>query len=259
MEPPIELSYFLDDPNSEMAIRECNRLAQLLSSMGACNLRDPRVTFQDNEVFLDMVETYFSQPEEIKLKDVRKEYDYQIGATPEGIEFPRCARDPKCKEMIEAMEPENQAHYPSTPDVKWRYFHRLGDLPPHTEFPSLNVPDVIPSGFPDWKTKMDNWGKKLMDSGITLAEMAAVGFQLPRDTFTRLMHQGPHLLAPTASDLGKYNSIDTILAGYHQDLNFVTLHGRSRFPGLYIWLRGGKKNSGIYAGRLFISPSRHAV
>ncbi len=47
----------------------------------------------------------------------------------------------------------------------------------------------------------------------------------------------PHLLAPTASDLVKYGKIDTILAGFHTDLNFLTIHGRSRYPGLHIWAR----------------------
>lgn len=47
----------------------------------------------------------------------------------------------------------------------------------------------------------------------------------------------PHLLAPTASDLQKYGNKDTILAGFHTDLNFLTIHGRSRFPGLHIWAR----------------------
>lgn len=32
-----------------------------------------------------------------------------------------------------------------------------------------------------------------------------------------------------------------MFAGYHYDLNFLTIHGRSRFPGLNIWLRNGQK------------------
>lgn len=51
----------------------------------------------------------------------------------------------------------------------------------------------------------------------------------------------PHLLAPTASDLVKYNEKDTILAGFHTDLNFLTIHGRSRYPGLHIWARNTGK------------------
>lgn len=47
----------------------------------------------------------------------------------------------------------------------------------------------------------------------------------------------PHILAPTASNLSLYGSKDTILAGFHTDLNFLTIHGRSRYPGLNIWAR----------------------
>ena len=88
-----------------------------------------------------------------------------------------------------------------------------------------------------------------------VAQMAALGMGLPRDTFIdagqygclssniislgtyRLRFARPHLLAPTASDLVKYNQKDTILAGFHTDLNFLTIHGRSRYPGLHIWAR----------------------
>jgi isopenicillin N synthase-like dioxygenase len=70
-----------------------------------------------------------------------------------------------------------------------------------------------------------------------LAEMAAVGLGLPRDAFSSAGTYGPHLLAPTASDLVKYGAKDTILAGFHTDLNFLTIHGRSRYPGLNIWAR----------------------
>lgn len=35
----------------------------------------------------------------------------------------------------------------------------------------------------------------------------------------------------------KYGEKDTILAGFHTDLNFLTIHGRSRYPGLNIWAR----------------------
>jgi isopenicillin N synthase-like dioxygenase len=29
--------------------------------------------------------------------------------------------------------------------------------------------------------------------------------------------------------------------GFHYDLNLLTIHGRSRFPGLHIWLRDGRR------------------
>lgn len=54
-------------------------------------------------------------------------------------------------------------------------------------------------------------------------------------------HISPHILAPTASDLNLYGKKDTILAGFHTDLNFLTIHGRSRYPGLHIWARNSGK------------------
>lgn len=58
---------------------------------------------------------------------------------------------------------------------------------------------------------------------------------------TQRFCDSPHLLAPTASDLVKYGQKDTILAGFHTDLNFLTIHGRSRYPGLNIWARNTGK------------------
>ncbi|KAF8047270.1 hypothetical protein N665_2426s0001 [Sinapis alba] len=40
--------------------------------------------------------------------------------------------------------------------------------------------------------------------------MAAIGFGLPKDAFTSLMKQGPHLLAPAGSDLSCYNEEGTM-------------------------------------------------
>lgn len=67
--------------------------------------------------------------------------------------------------------------------------------------------------------------------------MAAAGLGLPLETFREAGRYGPHILAPTASDLKKYGTEGTILAGFHTDLNFLTIHGRSRYPGLHIWAR----------------------
>lgn len=68
------------------------------------------------------------------------------------------------------------------------------------------------------------------------AEMAAVGMGLKRETFVEKMMGGPHLLAPTASDLLKF-PIGTAFASFHYDLNFITIHGKSKYPGLFLWTR----------------------
>lgn len=149
-----------------------------------------------------------------------------------------------CK-AIGSMGPNNKPLSPCPPelDPKWRFFWRVGPVPSKTNFPSLNMDAVIPPEFPEWKNIMDMWGGKMTDALFTLAEMAAEGFQMPADAFTSRMFCGPHLLAPTGSNFNKFGEEGTVLAGYHYDLNFLTIHGKSRFPGLHIWSRDGTKLS----------------
>lgn len=72
--------------------------------------------------------------------------------------------------------------------------------------------------------------------------MAAIGLGLERETITSLMKRGPHKLAPTGSDLTRYKK-GTIFAGFHYDFNLLTIHGKSRYPGLFAWLKSGEKFS----------------
>ncbi len=126
-------------------------------------------------------------------------------------------------------------------DNKLRFFWRIGDQPLHTDFPQLHADPVIPENFPEWKTVMDNWGALLLETAMTVAEMCARGLGLPVDTFTSIMKSGPHLLAPTGSDFARFGQLGTVLASFHYDINFLTVHGRSRFPGLFVWTREGKR------------------
>ena len=80
----------------------------------------------------------------------------------------------------------------------------------------------------------------MIDGCYTVAEMAAVGMGFERNIFTKMLDGGQHKLAPTGSDLVKYN-VGTIFAGHHYDFNFLTIHGKSRYPGLFAWLRTGEK------------------
>ena len=89
------------------------------------------------------------------------------------------------------------------------------------------------------------------------AEMAAIGFGLPKDAFTSLMKLGPHVLGPTGSDLQSYGQEGTVLAGYHYDTNFLTIHGRNKFPGLNIWVKNGQKVEGsVPEGCLLIQTGK---
>lgn len=60
---------------------------------------------------------------------------------------------------------------------------------------------------------MNAWGKKLLDAVQDVAEMAAVGFDLPADTFRGRMQRAPHLLAPTASNFNKFGAKGTVRHG----------------------------------------------
>ena len=71
----------------------------------------------------------------------------------------------------------------------------------------------------------------MIDGCTTVAEMAAIGMGLERLTFSSLMKRGPHKLAPTGSDLTRYE-VGTIYGGLHYDFNFLTIHGKSKYPGL---------------------------
>lgn len=70
--------------------------------------------------------------------------------------------------------------------------------------------------------------------------MAAIGMGLDRNTFLSRMDGGAHLLSPTGSDLEK-NDVGAVFAGYHFDISFLTIHGKSRYPGLYVWTRANQK------------------
>src|ERR1700752_748549 len=88
---------------------------------------------------------------------------------------------------------------------------------------------------------MNRWGTLMHSAVLTAGEMCAVGLGLERDAFSKRALKGPHLLAPTGSDLKEYNRKGDIFAGFHYDLNFLTLHGKSRYPGLYVWMRDGSR------------------
>ncbi|KAL9993660.1 putative isopenicillin N synthase [Helianthus debilis subsp. tardiflorus] len=219
----------------------CSEVSKTLRETGALLVKDPRCSALDNDRFIDMMERYFQQPDELKRLQERPNLHYQVGVTPEGVEVPRSLVDEEMQKKLKSLPKECQPLTPTGPDPKWRYMWRIGSRPSTTKFQELNSEPVIPEGFPEWKETMDSWGSKMVSAIEAVAEMAAIGFGLPNDAFTGLMKQGPHLLAPTGSDLKRHGKEGTVFAGYHYDLNFLTIHGRSRFPGLSIWLRNGKK------------------
>ncbi|KAI0903214.1 hypothetical protein F4823DRAFT_568926 [Ustulina deusta] len=241
--PIIDLDVFLASRDSAAAREECAKAARALITYGALVLHDSRVAEPDNVAFLDLLEDYFAQPDDVLRRDERPELGYQVGVTLENTEKPKCAVDEPCLDVIRRLAPEERPLDISghAPDPKCRFFWRMSEPTPYaTQFPGLNAENVVPAadGIRErWTPVMTQWGRSMKSAVSGLAEMAAVGMGLPAGTFRDAGRYGPHLLAPTASDLRKYGEKDTILAGFHTDLNFLTIHGRSRYPGLHVWAR----------------------
>ncbi|PAV19481.1 Clavaminate synthase [Pyrrhoderma noxium] len=248
----IDLDIFLSSPHdSDIVTRECKRAAEALTGAGALVLHDSRVSESDNSAFLDLMEDYFSQPMSELEKDVRPELQYTVGVTLENTERPKCAVHEPCLRIIQQLAPEERPIDVSghSPDPKSRFFWAMTETPPYkTQFPTLNAENVIPQAEnlkKRWTPAMQAWGMYMKNAVEGLAKMLAIGFELPEDYFTNAGKYGPHRLAPTASDLVKYGQKDQILAGFHTDLNFLTIHGRSRYPGLNIWARNTGKRIAV--------------
>jgi isopenicillin N synthase-like dioxygenase len=236
--PVVDLEAYLNNPNSEEAQQACKQVLQILHETSCLIIRDPRVTHEDNSTFIDMMEDYYAQPFDVKKEDARPEQFFQVGATPEGTEVPR-----DHSATIDKLGSAQKPTVPKGADPKWRFFWPVGERPSNeeTRFPSLNYPQVLPKNFPQWETVMNKWATLMLTAVRTASEMVALGAGLENDTFTKRMFKGPHLLAPTGSDLTNLPPVETVFAGFHYDLNFLTIHGKSRYPGLYIWLRNGTK------------------
>lgn len=250
--PVIDFSIFFDKKEGWEA--ECAKVADSLHRTGILLVKDPRVAEERNEAFLDMLEDYFNQPSQDTAADIHPEVHFQVGATPAFVEQAR----PHC-DKVALLDDKNKPWTicPPEADPKWRFFWRIGERPQDTQFNSLNAPQVIPAKFPQWTSVMDGWGGLMLNACLTVAEMAAVGMQLPADEFTKRMNMGPHLLAPTGSDLNTFAQEGVVFANYHYDLNFLTIHGRSRYPGLFAWLRDGTKFSvKVPAGTLLLQAGK---
>ena len=94
--PIVDLDVFLSAQSDQLAVlQECQKVrlvfwpttvqflplpqaADALITYGALLLHDSRVSEEDNDVFLDLIEDYFAQPEAELRKDERPELGYQV-------------------------------------------------------------------------------------------------------------------------------------------------------------------------------------
>lgn len=227
--------------NFENNLAECKKAVECFEKYGVMIVKDPRVEESSNSDFIDLMENYFHRESQKfyrgeKLDDIRPESGCNIGIVPEGYERARNHRL-TIDQQFAADRP--MTAQPPPLDKKWRFMYRVGqDGMPGEGCLGVNV---IPKDVPTFTSVMGNWGGHMKDSVFSVAEMLARGYELRPDYFTKRMEGAPQFLAPTGGDLSKYNEVGDIMAGFHYDLSFITIHGKSRFPGLFIWLRDGTK------------------
>ena len=222
--PVFDLAHFLAGDADEAT---CKAMASYLRDTSILVVRDPRVTAEDAQRFTELMQRYYSQPVDSLMADARPECAYQVGVTPEKVECAKCAKDPACLERIEAMPEDQRPHKPTKADPKWRFFWRIGPRPEASSFPEQNLEPVCPKAFPEWTPTMDAWGAQMLAALETSAEMLALGFGLPKGALRELMHLGPHLLAPTGSDLAQYDHPHTLALALVLALA-LTLHPHPR-------------------------------
>ena len=98
--------------------------------------------------------------------------------------------------------------------------------------------NIDPVEFPQFKPKINAWGTSLKNCGLAVSEMTALGFGLGVTTFTDKIGNGEFYVAPTGIDLRKTKPGD-VLTGFHHDYDLFTIHGKSRYNGLYAWMSTG--------------------
>jgi isopenicillin N synthase-like dioxygenase len=69
--PVIDINEYIQNPLSENAQMECKKLSEAVKTFGAFAIRDSRVTEEQNAEFLNLMEDYFNQSLDAKLKDQR--------------------------------------------------------------------------------------------------------------------------------------------------------------------------------------------
>ena len=169
--PIIDLDVFRNQSRESPEVQdECAKAAKALITYGALILHDSRVSEEDNDTFLDLLEDYFAQPEDDLKKDERPELSYQIGVTLENTEKPKCAVDEPCLHIIERLEPSERpldisAH---SPDPKCRFFWKMVEKPPYaTKFPGLNAANIVPDAphiKERWSPTMNQWGTSMKNA-----------------------------------------------------------------------------------------------
>ncbi len=242
----VDLRPYLDHPKSQKAQTECRKAARAFETDGFVVFHDPEVDFVLCREFMKMMERFALLPDRERRKTERRDYYHQTGFTPQDAETPGALYDDQRDPLIDLI-PEGERPHPVTgPDRKMRYMFNIGLRPtePTGKYPMLDgAPQIVPDGFPEWLDVALPWGEQLRDAGVTLLEMAAIGWDCEDlHVLSSVVEYGYNLLAPTMSDLTEDGvGPDTVFAGVHKDSSMLTVHPRATHAGLDVWTRDLRK------------------
>lgn len=143
---------------------------------------------------------------------------------------------------------------PPEADFKWRYFYRIGEWGKKNGF--FDQAQIIPDDIPNFSDILEEWGNEMLATIRIVLEMLNLAMGLEDGYLVELNKGAPNLLAPTGSDLNRYK-VNDVFAGFHYDLNLLTIHGKGNYPGLFAWTRKGEKfNVTVNDGYLLIQAGK---
>jgi isopenicillin N synthase-like dioxygenase len=73
----VDITKFIENDKDESVQDLAKKIIKSFHETGILIIKDPRVNFEANEIFLNQMENYFNQSTEEKLKDARPELYYQ--------------------------------------------------------------------------------------------------------------------------------------------------------------------------------------
>lgn len=232
--PCVQIHSFLEDPSSAAAREDCVQVAEALSDIGVIRLRHPHNDSALTERLRRRSIDFYRLPSVVKAQFDRPETGRNSGWAPPFTEQP----GPR-EEVRARIRPEHAPMPLVGRDPKERYMLPVGEMPEQTNFAAYNLKEAVyPDGFADWVKDAQTWGDQALEIVFALVRMATIGLGVKdADLFTRLMRGGPHLFGPTGCDLSQHGRPGTVIAGFHTDMGFGTIHAPSNCPGLRVWTR----------------------
>lgn len=141
-----------------------------------------------------MMEKYFAM-RSLQYDSGLKNVDAVTSDRPIGLNQSYMSKFVSYRAEKDRLRPPHQSltPYEPAPDPTWRLRWILDSEE------NINPPPELPY----FKSLMNSWGSLLKNCNFIVAEMAAIGFGLDKDTFVEKIKKGDYYLSPTGIDLMK--------------------------------------------------------